>query len=224
MHACMGLHSDKARESLLDAAEELFARYGIDAVSNRKITEHAGTANHSAIAYHFGGREELLRALLGRHLQEMNQRRVALIAALDDDAGVRDLLTALILPWIDHLASLPVPNWRAGFLFQVRTVPSMAEALASSAVTNPEVEGLIRRLQTALGNIPPQIIQARSMILGPMMMGVCAEYEKRINNGTEEPNWAGVGYFFIDSCTGMLSAPVTHPDDYLTLPSTPFLI
>ncbi|MEK8228766.1 helix-turn-helix domain-containing protein [Oerskovia sp. M15] len=77
----MGQHSDRARETLLTSAEELFARYGIDAVSNRRITEHAGTANHSAIAYHFGGRDELLRALLDRHLEEMNRRRTALVAS-----------------------------------------------------------------------------------------------------------------------------------------------
>lgn len=220
----MGLHSDKARETLLDAAEELFARHGIDAVSNRRITEHAGTANHSAIAYHFGGRDELLRALLNRHLEEMDRRRVALLATLGEDAGVRDLLAALILPWIDHLASLPVPSWRARFLFQVRSIPSIGEELASSAVRNPEVEELIRRLQAALVDIPPRVIQGRSMILGPMVLGVCAEYEKRIQDGTQEPNWAGVGYFFIDSCTGMLAAPVTHPEDFLTLPATPYLL
>ena len=219
----MGQHSDRARETLLNSAEELFARYGIDAVSNRRITEHAGTANHSAIAYHFGGRDELLRALLDRHLEEMNRRRTALVATLSDDAGVRDLLACLLLPWIEHLASLPVPSWRARFVFQVRTVPSVAEALAGLTTANPVVEDLISRLQSALSDLPPRVVRGRFEILGPMTLGVCAEHEARVHEGAPSA-WTGVGYFLIDACAGMLSAPVTHPDDYLTVPSTPFLL
>lgn len=220
----MGTHSDKAREVLLDAAEELFARHGIDAVSNRRITEHAGTANHSAIAYHFGGRDELMRALLGRHLEEMNRRRAAMIAGLGEDAGVRELLAAMLLPWLDHLASLPTPSWRARFLFQVRSVPSVAGPLSGVAVGSPQVEGLIQRLQTALGHVPAEVIRGRSMILGSMVLGVSAGYEARIQAQEEAPNWTAVGYFFIDACTGMLSAPATHPDDFASIPSMPYLL
>lgn len=220
----MGRHSDHARETLLDAAEELFAQFGIDAVSNRRITEHAGTANHSAIAYHFGGREGLMRALLGRHLEEMDRRRVAFIAALPKDAGVRDLLACMILPWIEHLASLPVPSWRARFLFQMRTVPSFAETVSGSTSSNPAVDELVGRMQAALADLPPGVVRGRSTILGPMVLGVCAGYEKRVHDGLAEPNWTAVGYFFIDSCAGMLSAPVTHPDEYITFPVTPYLL
>ena len=74
-------HGEKAREILLDAAEELFARYGIDAVSNRKIAEHAGTANHSAIKYHFGSRQDLLEAMLQRAMDGMRRCRASLPSA-----------------------------------------------------------------------------------------------------------------------------------------------
>lgn len=220
----MGQHTDKARETLLDAAEELFALHGIDAVSNRRITEHAGTANHSAIAYHFGSRDELVGVLLSRHREEMSRRRMELISALADDAGVREIIACMILPWIEYLASRQVPSWHARFLFQVRSVPSVAEVLGSSHTSSPEIEGLIHRMQAALEHVPPEVVRGRSSILGPMVLGVCAGYEERIQNGAEEPNWTAVGYFFIDSCTGMLAAPVTHPEDYLTFPPTPYLI
>ncbi|PYI38837.1 TetR/AcrR family transcriptional regulator [Arthrobacter psychrolactophilus] len=220
----VGKHSDKAREVLLDAAEELFARHGIDAVSNRRIAEHAGTANHSAVAYHFGDRDELLRLLLTRHLPEMNRRRMELAAALPEDAEVRDLLACMVLPWIEYLASRPVPSWHARFLFQVQSIPSMSEILKSATVNNTEIESLIQRLQKALSHLPEQVVKGRSLVLGPMVLGISASYEERIQNGENEPNWAGVGYFFVDSCTGMLTAPVTHPDDFISFPNTPYLI
>ncbi|WP_312179945.1 helix-turn-helix domain-containing protein [Arthrobacter sp.] len=220
----MGQHGEKARETLLDAAEELFARYGIDAVSNRRIAEQAGTANHSAVAYHFGGRDELIRTLITRHLEDTNRRRAELASALPADAGLPDLLACLVLPWIEHLGALPVPSWRARFMHQIRTVPSMHGLLTGTTVANPVTEDLIQRTESSIGEITPQVLHGRSWILGNMVLGVCADYESRLQEGTETPNWTGVGYFLIDACAGMLAAPVTHPGDYLTQPSPVYLL
>ncbi|WP_280505436.1 TetR/AcrR family transcriptional regulator, partial [Nocardia farcinica] len=71
----MARHGDQSRQALLDAAEELFATQGIDSVSNRRIAEFAGQANHSAVAYHFGGRDDLIRAIFDRHEQPVRGRR-----------------------------------------------------------------------------------------------------------------------------------------------------
>lgn len=220
----MGQHGEHARSVLLDAAEELFALHGIDAVSNRRIAEHAGTANHSAVAYHFGGREDLLRALVTRHLDETNRRRSELADTLGADASLTDLLACLILPWTEHLASLPVPSWHARFLSQIRAVPSVHGILARTATATPVTEELIRRVEGTLGGTSKTVLHGRSWILGNMVLGVCGEYEARVQDGLEKANWAGVGYFLIDSCAGMLSAPVTHPGDFLTQPSPLYLL
>ena len=220
----MGQHGDKAREALLDAAEELFARFGIDAVSNRRIAEHAGTANHSAVAYHFGGRDELLRVLVTRHLEDTGRRRSELLATLSDGAPLPDLLAVIILPWVDHLASLPAPSWRARFVHQIRSVPSVQQLLTEAAAASPAMEELLARTQAAAGHVPPSVRYGRSSILGSMVLGVCAEYEARVQDGVEEPNWNGVAYFLIDSCAGMLSAPVTHPGDFMARPSSVYLL
>ncbi|GAA4379236.1 TetR/AcrR family transcriptional regulator [Paeniglutamicibacter cryotolerans] len=220
----MGRHSDQARQTLLDSAEELFAKYGIDAVSNRRITEHAGTANHSAIAYHFGSRDELLRALVGRHLEEMNRRRESLVAGLADDAGLRDVLACRILPWIEILAASTQPSWRARFIFQARMNPSVTAAIADSVISSGDFETLTTRLQETLAHIPPRILEARTGILGHMLLGICSEYESRLFDGLEEPNWMSVGYFLIDAGAGMLSAPVSDYGDFPPPPAMPLLV
>ncbi|MCO8277551.1 hypothetical protein M1L60_43930 [Actinoplanes sp. TRM 88003] len=44
----------------------------------RQVGEAAGNANHSAVRYHFGGRDGLLRAMISRHLDAvLEQRRVS---------------------------------------------------------------------------------------------------------------------------------------------------
>lgn len=220
----MGQHSDKARESLLDAAEELFAHYGIDAVSNRKITEHAGTANHSAITYHFGSREDLLRALLSRHLEQMRKLREQRLTALGEAPGLRELIAYRFLPWIDLLEAQPVPGWRARFLFQARTVPSVAAVLGQSLVDHEGIDELTARMNVILVDIPPSILNARSSILVPLMLGIFSDYERQVQDGTARGSWQSMGYFLIDAIVGMLAAPVTHPGDYLPPTAEPDLI
>ena len=51
-------------DRILTAAEILFGTYGIEAVSMRETTIESGASNNSAIAYHFGDRESLVRTIL----------------------------------------------------------------------------------------------------------------------------------------------------------------
>lgn len=220
----MGQHSEKVRQALLDAAEELFARHGIDAVSNRAISEHAGGANHSAIAYHFGGRDELINALLRRHLDSMRVRRSELVAALGDTFDLRDVVACRIIPLIEQLDSLPVPSWRARFLDQARSVPSVAAVLSGMVVEATDLDDVGTLLPEALGDVSPGVLRARSGILGHIVLGVCAEYEARLEEGLEQGTWTDVGYFLIDSAAGMIAALVTPTGKRFTLPATPTLV
>lgn len=219
----MGQHSDRAREALLDAAEELFAVHGIDAVSNRRIAEHAGSANHSAIGYHFGTRDDLIRALITRYIDGIGDRAQQLIAELGDDPTVYDIVRARLLPQFEHLDALPRPSWRARFLAQVRSVPSAVAVLEESLV---ETDGSLdfALLKTHVEGVSDAVLRGRSSIIGHLVLGVCGEYEEQMNRGDVSADWISVGYFLIDASAGMLSAPVTHPDAVLNAPARSGLI
>lgn len=82
------------REKLLDVAEELFARHGLEAVSVRAILREAGLRNQSALQYHFGGRENLMSAIQERRVRQLEQKRRELLARallLDRELQFRDL-------------------------------------------------------------------------------------------------------------------------------------
>src|ERR1700722_6985690 len=70
----MASRSAATREALLRAAEHLFARRGFD-VTVHEIHTQAGQRNASALHYHFGDRDGLMRAVFERH------------ALSDDDVG-----------------------------------------------------------------------------------------------------------------------------------------
>ncbi|MGN0099727.1 MAG: TetR/AcrR family transcriptional regulator [Dietzia sp.] len=220
----MGRHSDRARGALMDSAEELFARHGIDAVSNRRITEHAGTANHSAVAYHFGTRDQLILAMVDRHLSATAERRAQRLATLGDDAGLRDLVTAGILPVVEVLDALPVPSWRARFLRQARSVPSVVAVLATRAAEPDGLAVLARHTPLTTDEGSRKVMQARIGIVSHLVFGVCAEYEARREDNAEEGTWLDVGYFLVDSVVGLLTAPVTHRSSYLPRTAVPGLV
>lgn len=90
------------------AAERLFADGGEEATSLRAIAREA-RSNAAAVHYHFGGRDQLLRAVLDRQLGPVQQRRLALI----DDAQARGrpvpvplLVQAIARPDLELLAAL----------------------------------------------------------------------------------------------------------------------
>ena len=65
----MGLSSsvrkkESTQEVVLDAAERLFGRHGVDAVSLREIAVAAGSSNHFVVQYHFGDKARLIREIL----------------------------------------------------------------------------------------------------------------------------------------------------------------
>lgn len=84
----------ETRDKLIRAAEELFAAQGVDGAQLRDITRLAGQANPSAVQYHFGSRAGLLDAVMAGRLDRTERVLVAL--APPADAGVRELLTALV--------------------------------------------------------------------------------------------------------------------------------
>ncbi len=86
------------RQTILDAAETLFAEQGYAATSMRQLTSAAGV-NLAAVSYHFGGKEELTKAVLARRIEPINAARLQRLAALTPDrATVPEILRAFLEP------------------------------------------------------------------------------------------------------------------------------
>lgn len=94
------------KEQLLAAAERLFAEYGIAAVSSRQIALAAAQRNQSAIHYHFGTKDDLIRALLDRRVSEINEHRRAMLAELERSGKGNDLrawISAIAVPLAERI-------------------------------------------------------------------------------------------------------------------------
>lgn len=94
------------RARLVDTAERLFAEHGVDGVSLREINRESGARNAVAIQYHFTDRAGVVRAILDRHMPDVEARRHAVLDRYEADgvADLRALAGALVRPLAAELA------------------------------------------------------------------------------------------------------------------------
>ena len=104
----------ETRELLMDAAEELFAQFGVDAVSIRSINSAAGLAP-AAVHYHFGTKDRLLREIVRRRGTHLVTTQSALIDTIEREGRTPDaieLVTVMAQPFFDILDLDPIGGRR----------------------------------------------------------------------------------------------------------------
>ena len=80
----------ETRERLLDAAEELFAHYGLYGVTVRNVSDHVGV-DSALIPYYFGTKRGMFDAVFERRSATINAARMAAMDAYE--AGARGKVT-----------------------------------------------------------------------------------------------------------------------------------
>jgi AcrR family transcriptional regulator len=101
----------ETRERILNVAERLFAKHGLQGVSIRDIT-HEARANLGAINYHFGTKQQLIAAVFERRLAPIGEERLAALDAVEKATGggastLEAVLEAFILPAVRRALDEP---------------------------------------------------------------------------------------------------------------------
>ncbi|MFI9486630.1 TetR/AcrR family transcriptional regulator [Promicromonospora sp. NPDC052451] len=204
----------QTRERILDAAERLFAEHGLFAVSNRQISETAGQANNSAVGYHFGSKAELVKAVVHRHVDPMEERRAQLLAELGDDPDVRDWVACMVRPTTDHLDSLTGVTWCARLLAQISTDPGQYRVELDRSTVSEHRRRAEEGLRGSLPDLPDAVAHERELMVRNLVLYVCAERERALAEGAppSRPTWDATAVGLIDAITGIWLAPVTATD------------
>jgi AcrR family transcriptional regulator len=199
------------RESILTAAERLFAEYGVIAVSNRQISEAAGQGNNTAVGYHFGTKADLVRAIVRKHAQPIEAARLRMITETGDSTDLRDWIACLVRPTTAHLDELGSPTWYARCIAQVMTDPALREIAISESLTAPSLQQAVDGLQRCLPELPAPVRAERDEMARHLILQVSSERERALAEGspTHRSSWHDTATGLIDAITGLLLAPVT---------------
>ncbi|MDN5757160.1 MAG: TetR/AcrR family transcriptional regulator [Tomitella sp.] len=215
------------RAAIMTAAERLFAERGVSAVSNRQIGEAAGQANNTAVAYHFGTKTDLIREIIGRHSQYIDDRRAELLAQLHEPTGIRDWVRCLVLPSTEHFSALGVPTWYARFNAQVMADPTLRAIIYEDALSSDTLKATLKGLRDSAGDIPLEIRRTRADMARQLLIHMCAEYERELalrdpaagpttadaattDAAATGATWESLGADLVDALTGLWNAPITR--------------
>lgn len=162
----------QTRERLLDVAERLFSDQGYGATSGRQITIEA-EANIAAIHYHFGGKKELLHAVLVRRQGPITHARLERLEALQADPDcpptVEEILAAFLEPALYRARHPDNPTARISKLVSRLLIEKPKDL--DGIVTGP-FEGVLVRFLDAFEQVLPEIPRKELFVRLAMVVGV----------------------------------------------------
>jgi AcrR family transcriptional regulator len=153
----------------------------VEGVTTRQITEAAEQRNTSAVSYHFGSRDGLLRAILARRGGPVDEERGRLLTGAGADPTLDDLVRSLVAP---YAALLDDPGGRA-YLRIVAQLRGRFSAwrVESDAATTRNLATILDRIE-AVPDVPPAVGRERVLALIMLLTGMVAERARRIDDGT----------------------------------------
>jgi len=201
------------RDALLNAAERLFAEYGVHAVTIRQISAAAGQGNNTAVNYHFGAKTELVRAIIRKHGEQTENTRARMIAEIGDSTNLRDWMNCLVRPVTDHLAGLGTPTWYARFNTLAMADPALQAIMSEETVsTSPSMRTLLDGMYRCLPDLPPEILAERVAIVRHLITQMCADRERALAEGAPTPraSWDDTATGLVDAIVALWNAPFTR--------------
>ncbi|MGV8871804.1 MAG: TetR/AcrR family transcriptional regulator [Rhodococcus sp. (in: high G+C Gram-positive bacteria)] len=197
------MHGDDTRDVILAAAERLFAERGVFAVSNRQVSEGAGQRNSSAVGYHFGTKDDLVLAIVEKHAKPIEDRRIRMLTTIERSPDIRDWVSCLVIPYIEHLAAIGECSSYARFSAQVMTDPTLRGMISDTALESPALRRILDGLKNCVLDLPEPVRRARADMARQLIVHMSAERE-RSNPG----DWTGFGTDLVDAIVGLWRAPV----------------
>jgi AcrR family transcriptional regulator len=202
--------ADLTKQRLMEAAEDLFAEYGIEAVSARQIALAAGQRNQSAIRYHFGSKDDLVVALHTQRIAEINERRAQLLEVPGVANDMRALIGAIAMPLAERVERDAGGSAYVRFLahlFSDRQRRDLLIEHGASAALLRRIYADLRRLANA---IPEPLFSERLRLLVGGIIHALADRERLRAKGNAGPFVLGHAAFvnnLIDAGIGILTAP-----------------
>jgi AcrR family transcriptional regulator len=205
----MGRDASDTRERLLRSAEHVFARNGVDAPI-REIHVHAGQRNASAVQYHFGSKQELLREIIARHAITDAER-----AAIQADLRSRrddphDLVDAMVRRMVGYLRDASDRDFvRIAFQLLIRSPirRDVAEGVERPDLVSFDAE--LEMLRAALPHLPERVLTERAVAGVTFVTLQVAERARVIDDEPggpilDEPEFVAN---LADMTAGLLTAP-----------------
>jgi AcrR family transcriptional regulator len=202
------------REALLDAAALLMDEHGVDQVSLNEINRASGQHNRSAVQYHFGSREVLVRELFTRTMLTMDAERNALLDHLET-TGAPLTQRAAIEVIVGPLARrLHTPEGRRYLRLcgQLLHHPRYNQDARATLQLNTSITRSAQYIGPALAHLPRAIAIERASLIVGLTIRALADQARLIDTDPPPRPVLPTDTFasnLVDILHAMLTAPTT---------------
>ena len=175
------------RTALLQAAQRLIAERGLGTVSVKDITHAAGARNPSAVHYHFGTVESLIKEVFTQRYKAIEQERALRLAKVDEADPARRLialLEAAIAPFMESCLD-EEGRLYARFCLQFSTDPrfNLLELVSGSGM--PSLISLRAKLVECVRDVPEDVLNGRLRQVFAISIMQAADYARRLEAGSQ---------------------------------------
>jgi AcrR family transcriptional regulator len=205
--------SERTREQLILAGERLFAQSGFDNVSLRQINSAAGQRNSSAAHYHFGSKEDLVKAIHEYRGDRINQRRHAMLAGMSarEREQVRPLMKALVYPIVAEIEEDGGGNFIM-FLSQLYSNPALDLVSMWRNHLSESVGTVYQHLRGVFPEIPEEVAGMRFGLMWVAMINALADRQRlTLTTRAETAISRALPVLFVSNVVDMLCGAAAAP-------------
>jgi AcrR family transcriptional regulator len=217
-----GARTEETRNQIKSAAQMLFARYGIDAVTVQQIVDAAGQRNNAALHYHFGSKEELIRQMVVDGATVLDKRRRQMLDEIEERGGpksIREVMLVLIMPVIELGDD---ERWRGYIRFTSNLQASDPKTLRDALNNrwNASYVACFGYLKQMLP-LPPKIIEQRLSMFVIYANSILSAHEAALESQNTKTSRLWGQPFTIENMLDMLEAALTCAPSKSTLAQCP---
>lgn len=174
------------KNALLRSAERLIAEKGLGSVSVKMITADAGARNPSAVHYHFGSIESLIKEVFASRFREIEKERAARMAKVSESDPARRLVALLAAAIGPLMEACLEENGRlyVRFCLQFVADPRFDFAMLMAESGSESIVRLRDELADCLTHIPAERLTPRMRQTVMISIAQTVEFARAIEDGT----------------------------------------
>jgi AcrR family transcriptional regulator len=209
--------SEDTKGQIKAAAQMLFARHGVDAVTVQQIVSAAGQRNNAALHYHFGSKEELIRQLVVDGAAVLDERRRGMLQEIEGRGGptsIREILNVLVMPVIELAED---ERWR-GYIRFTSMLQTSDRKVLRAALNNRWNTGYVACFEylKRMLPLPAKLIEQRLTLFSIYANAILSVREAALESKSRSDRlWSQS--FTIDNMLDTMESMITSPPSQQTL-------
>lgn len=202
------------KQALLDAATVLMDERGVDNVTIQDISQASGHRNRSAVRYHFGSRDAVVRAVIMRTMDAIDAERNLLLDHLET-TGVpltaRSVTEVVIAPLARQLR-IPEGRRYLRLCAQLINHPRFMSDAGEAITLNTSIRRCAGHLIPVLARLPGPIAAERASQVTGFIARACGDQSRLMDSDAPARPVLSVEDFtvnLVDAVLAILEAPTS---------------